>query len=35
MQQDVRDRNPIKTKISLDTERKETENILFQQSATK
>ena len=29
------DRNPIKKKYSLETERKEAENILFQQSAIK
>ena len=31
----MRDRNSIKTILSLETESKETENILFQQSATK
>ena len=31
----MRDRNPIQKKYSLETERKETENILFQLSARK
>ena len=35
MQQYLRDRNPPKKKYSFETERKETENILFQQNATK
>ena len=35
MQQYLRDRNPSKKKYSFETERKETENILFQQNATK
>ena len=35
MQYHVQHRNPKKKKYSLETQRKEIENILFQQSATK